>query len=224
MSAVNQPGMPDLPRLYLWMRNLFGFQRRRMKAFEARFGGLGESVRVVDLGGHPRYWRFVTTPPSLTLLNIRRYVGSDDVPHQMVIGDARQTGFESGQFDIAFSNSLIEHLSGRADQQAFAAEVRRIAAGYYVQTPYKYAVFEPHLLVFLIHLLPRPVYKWLAFWLSPRKWLTGAGRDMVDREIDSISPLSVRDMRELFPDAVIERERVFGLTKSLIAIKVPGPS
>jgi hypothetical protein len=35
--------------------------------------------------------------------------------------------------------------------------------------------------------------------------------------------LSAADLRRLFPDATVHRERVLGMTKSLMAVRGPGP-
>lgn len=63
---------------------------------------------------------------------------------------------------------MIEHLGSFECQQAFADEIRRVAPRYYVQTPYKWFVVEPHFLCLFIHWLPKPTYRrllrWNGFW------------------------------------------------------------
>ena len=54
--------------------------------------------------------------------------------------------FEDGEFDLAYSSSVIEHIPV-ARRAAFAAEVRRVARGWYVQTPALSFPVEPHALL-----------------------------------------------------------------------------
>jgi SAM-dependent methyltransferase len=121
-----------------------------------------------------------------------------------VRGDARALPFEAGSFEIAYSNSLVEHLDP-ADRPRFAAEIRRVARRYWVQTPNRYFLIEPHVLLPGFQFLPEAARK--------RFWRLGMPRT----PYEPIELLNAAELRHLFPDAVILRERFAGLTKSLIA-------
>jgi len=123
---------------------------------------------------------------------------------RFVRGDARALPFEDGSFEIAYSNSLVEHLAP-ADRHRFAAEIRRVAARYWVQTPNRYFPIEPHALLPGFQFLPEPAQR--------RLWRIGVPHTPYER----IELLNATQLRDLFPDAVILRERIAGLTKSLIA-------
>jgi SAM-dependent methyltransferase len=123
---------------------------------------------------------------------------------RFVQGDARALPFDDGTFDIAYSNSLVEHLDS-ADRQRFADEIRRVAGRYWIQTPNRYFPIEPHVLL--------PGFQFLPESAQRRLWRLGMPRTPYER----IELLSARELRELFPDAVMLRERFAGLTKSLIA-------
>jgi len=125
--------------------------------------------------------------------------------NRFVRGDARALPFEPGSFDIAYSNSLIEHLDP-ADRPRFAAEIRRVADRYWVQTPNRYFPIEPHVLL--------PGFQFLPEAARRRLWRLG----MPGTPYEPIELLGATELRELFPDAVILRERFAGLTKSLIAV------
>jgi SAM-dependent methyltransferase len=123
---------------------------------------------------------------------------------RFVRGDARALPFESGSFEIAYSNSLVEHLDP-ADRRRFADEIRRVASRYWVQTPNRYFPIEPHVLL--------PGFQFLPEGARRRLW----GLGMPRTPYEPIELLGAAELRRLFPEAVILRERFCGLTKSLIA-------
>jgi SAM-dependent methyltransferase len=123
---------------------------------------------------------------------------------RFVRGDARTLPFEDGEFEIAYSNSLIEHLEP-ADRTRFAAEVRRVAGRYWVQTPNRRFPIEPHVLL--------PGFQFLPPRAQRRLWRLGVLRI----PYQPIHLLDAAELSRLFPDAVILRERFAGMTKSLIA-------
>ena len=143
-----------------------------------------------------------------------------------VLEEAATLPFGDGEFDIVFCSSVIEHITGPKDivgnirstrvfeaeavlyQQKFAEEVRRIGKGYFVQTPYKYFLIESHTIApgFVV-LLPRAAQ--LEIW---KRW-------PFYNHVPDFNLLTVRDMRRCFPDAEIHLESVFGLTKSIMAVR-----
>ncbi len=125
---------------------------------------------------------------------------------RFVAADARDLPFADSEFDIAYSNSLIEHLPP-ADRPRAAAEISRVGKRLFVQTPSRHFPLEPHALLPLVHWLPRS--------MGRRLWKLG----VTGEPFDDIQLLSAHEMRVLFPDARIERERVGPLTKSLIAVR-----
>lgn len=136
--------------------------------------------------------------------------------------------FEDGFFDIVYCSSVIEHVTvskvetwsitstaefrGRAlaRQREFAQEIRRLGKCYYVQTPNKWFPIESHTWLPLVGFLPRPL-QIRVIGVSNRYW--------VKRTTPDWYLLTAREMRELFPDAEIRAERMFGFTKSIMAIK-----
>ena len=100
---------------------------------------------------------------------------------------------------------MIEHVGGYTDQQRMAGEIRRVGRRYFVQTPNRYFPIEPHFLF--------PGFQFLPESARRRLWRLGMPRT----PYEAIELLDAAELRELFPDAVILRERAAGLTKSLIA-------
>jgi hypothetical protein len=126
--------------------------------------------------------------------------------------------FSDGEFDIVFSNSVIEHLGTWEAQQRFAREVRRVGRRYWVQTPAREFIIEPHLLTPCIHWLPRH----LQFRLARRCTVWG----IIERPTPARAAAYLSELRllgfdefaQLFPDSLILRERFLGFTKSYVAV------
>jgi SAM-dependent methyltransferase len=72
-----------------------------------------------------------------------------------VVADGRALPFADGAFDIGFSNAVVEHVGGRADQLAFVHELCRVAGRVFVTTPNRWFPIEVHTLLPLVHWLPR---------------------------------------------------------------------
>ncbi len=138
----------------------------------------------------------------------------------MVQGDALRADelVDGEEFDLVFSNSLIEHLGGHGPRRRFADLVAKLAPRYVVQTPYRYFPVEPHWMFPGFQFLPVGARSYLA----PR-WPLGHTRGWDGREatneVMATDLLSLFEMRDYFPDAVIVFERIGGLPKSMIAIR-----
>ena len=196
------------------------FRARRM-ALLARTVGLTRDMRILDVGGTIDIWRLAPVMPRLVLLNqarARHEIGADE---SVVLGDGAKLPFADRSFDLVFSNSVIEHVGGRAEQVQFAAEIARVGKQYWVQTPNRYFPIEQHLWTPLVHWLPRSRQAAILKRFSVWKLITNhdaAQRDFyVNHYLDSVRLLSANQLRVLFPGATIVRERFLGWTKSLIA-------
>jgi hypothetical protein len=193
------------------------FRGKRMELFLQTFA-VTDETRIIDLGGAASTWETIGPKPLVTMIN---QWGSPYATGRFkyLIADACNLDASDNAYEIAFSNSVIEHVGDYTRQQAFAREVRRIAPRYFVQTPYRYFPIEPHYMCLGIQFLPKPVFKRLVRRFSLWGMITKPSRAEIEESMSSIELLTVRQMRELFPDARIFRERFLFLTKSLIAIK-----
>jgi hypothetical protein len=184
-----------------------------------------EDARVVDLGGTVRAWESAPlTPRHVTVLNLSEPGESASSRITALMGDAcdgvteieRQTG--SASFDIVFSNAVLEHLGGHANRQRFADTVVALAPRHWVQTPYRYFPVEPHWLFPGMQFLPVAARARIA-----RRWRLAhtPARNMEDARTSVMwtELLSLTELRQYFPQSAIVRERVGGLTKSIIAVQ-----
>jgi SAM-dependent methyltransferase len=174
---------------------------RRHQRFFA-LTAVAAGTRVVDVGCGPLGLRAFAPGLEVTGVDIR---ARPDYPGPFVQADATAgLPFEDDEFDLAYSSSLIEHISPTR-RHAFAEELRRVARGWYVQTPaYSFPV-EPHALL--------PFAHWLPPGLRKPYWRLGVGGGWEEIEL-----LRRRELAELFPGAPVHAERVAGLAKSWISV------
>ena len=145
----------------------------------------------------------------------------DAAPFAAVAASGLQLPHRDGSFDVAFCNSVIEHVGGRDEQAALAAQLSRVARGLWVQTPARAFPLEPHLLTPFFHFLPRRWQRRLARNFTVWGWLTRPDPAQAREMVETIRLLGYREFAALFPDCEIRRERVLGWTKSYVAVRVP---
>jgi hypothetical protein len=193
---------------------------KRLAFFRGLLSLVPRPVTILDVGGTTDFWKspeFRNDGVNVVLLNVAREA-IDDPRFESMIGDARDlSAFADASIDVVYSNSVIEHVGTFDDQRAMAAEVRRVAKRYFVQTPNALFPIEPHFLVPGFQFMPLELRAFL---------LTQARLGWVPRERDrrrarevvgSVRLLNIGQMRALFPDAAVYHERFLGLTKSFIA-------
>jgi len=192
-----------------------GWRRRRYERFiELCNVQPDEEILDVGAGGGHALAQFNRVNPVIALDLPGAFLSEllDSHPNvSRVEGDGRDLPFADGRFPVVFSNSVIEHVGGWDDQVRFAEEVRRVGERFFVQTPNKWFPVEPHYQLPLIQFLPQR----LVTALRRRIQL---GHVPKDGSL-SIRLLDAAALRTLFPGAEIHRERIFGLTKSLMAVR-----
>lgn len=194
-------------------------RRRRWTRLLQEFPTLAD-MRVLDLGGTTGWWdRAPVRPRCVTVINLKE-PGEPRPWCRPIQGDACEAPalVDGEEFDLVFSNSLIEHLGGHLPRERFAEAARTLAPRYSVQTPYRYFPVEPHWIFPGMQFLPLRARAWLA----PRwplghtyRWSADDARD----EVMFTHLLSVTEMRSYFPDATIRWERIGGVPKSMTAVR-----
>ena len=133
------------------------FRRKRFRQFLSAFE-VSRETRVLDVGGLQYYWQFSDLLPRVTTVNLE-WPSASQRPGDWVIADARMLPFREKSFEVAFSNSVIEHISDPGDRESFAQELGRVAERYYVQTPNFWFPVEPHLMTPFVHYLPQKLQR-----------------------------------------------------------------
>lgn len=218
--ALQDPANPN--SLALRMRRA---RARHVAGLIEQIAGETGGCRILDLGGEPDYWRLFDRTllercrVHVTLVNPQAFA-LDDPMFEAVEGDACALArYRDDAFDLVHSNSVVEHVGDWPRMEAFAAEARRLAPRYYVQTPYFWFPVEPH--------FSAPFFHWRSEQSRARALLKrrhGFAERAADvgqamRDVQHARLLDKRQFRFLFPDARHLDERFAGLTKSLIAIR-----
>jgi SAM-dependent methyltransferase len=167
---------------------------------------LAPGARVLDVGCGRLGLRALEPALEITGVDLVERPG---YPGPFVRADpAAGLPFADGEFDLVYCSSVIEHVPP-SRRGAFAAEIRRVGRGWFVQTPAFSFPIEPHSLL--------PGAQWLPPGLRRPYWRFGAAA-----EWEEISLLRRREVEALFGPARAER---FGLlVKSWVCIRPPaGP-
>lgn len=192
-------------------------RRRRWELLTRSFPDLG-GMEVVDLGGTPQSWEIAPVRPRhLTCVNPADLPRDGQPSWISVIRVDACSMADVGRFDLAFSNSTIEHLGGHARRKEFATTLRSLAPHYWVQTPNRFFPLEPHFVFPLMQFLPTRQRAFLAERWPLSNVERASGPGAVESVLE-IELLTKAQMAHYFPEAHILHERVMGLTKSLIAV------
>jgi SAM-dependent methyltransferase len=164
---------------------------------------LGPGARVLDVGCGRIGLRALEPELEITGVDIAERPG---YPGPFVRADASAgLPFENDEFDLVYCSSVIEHVP-RERRAAFAAELRRVGRGWFVQTPAFSFPIEPHSLLPAAHWLP-PRLRRLYWRLGAAGW-------------EEIALLRRAELEELFGPAQAERFGPF--VKSWVCVHAPG--
>ena len=198
------------------------FRSRRFSYFEQLQSRLTRPLSILDVGGTVNFWKcrgwLEQHGVCITLLNT--FAEDVDAPNiTTVSGDAIDLSqYGDNEFDIVFSNSVIEHLFTFENQQAMASEVQRVGKAHWIQTPNFWFPIEPH-------------FHWLGWQWYPRAIRVAAIRRIrcghggphpelheAEKVVDEVRLMTKRELRTIFPNSRIWHERILGITKSYVAM------
>jgi SAM-dependent methyltransferase len=172
----------------------------------AQFFGLARlapGARVLDVGCGRIGLRALEAELDITGVDLQE---RPEYPGPFVCADAAAgLPFDDGEFDLVYCSSVVEHVAP-ARREAFAAELRRVGRGWFVQTPAFSFPVEPHSLL--------PFAHWLPVGLRRRYWRIGAAGAW-----EEISLLRRAELERLFGPALAERAG--GLVKSWVCVRAP---
>jgi len=177
--------------------------------------------KILDIGGHPFNWNLIDYRGPVVMLNLDETVSSDlRGNHEFVVGDGTALEYGDNEFDIVFSNSVIEHVGGPEQQERFAREALRVGQRMFLQTPARSFFFEPHYVTPFIHFLSPRWQKKLLRRFSVWGWLARPSQKWIDDFVDQTRLLGYDELKHLFPGCTILREKFLFMTKSYIVVKL----
>jgi hypothetical protein len=126
--------------------------------------------------------------------------------------DGRRFPFADDEFDICWSNAVVELVGQRSRQVLFLREIKRVARVGFVTTPNRRFPFEPHTRTPLLHLLSSRLFE-ADLRCIGKDWATG----------NYMTLLGAADLRAFLAEAGITRYRLFrnriaGLTMDFVII------
>lgn len=196
------------------------FRNKRIADFRNKIENLPKPLRILDVGGLESFWvnaGFADDPDyQISILNLSKGIVHHD-NFRSLQGDATDLkDISDNQFDIVFSNSVIEHLYTKHNQEKMASEIMRVGKYYYVQTPNKHFFIEPHYVLPFFQYLPKKL-QYFILTKTPlsrrRKW------DNIEAQqyMDEIRLITLAEMKEFFPGSDFYLEEFFGMIKSFTA-------
>ncbi len=199
---------------------LIFFRKKRMKKFENLFK-INNNTKIIDVGGSDFNWGLIKSKPQILLINLdESYSTSRCNNIKFEIGDGTNLKYKDNSIYNAYFNSVIEHLGTFENQRKFAKEINRVGVKIYVQTPAKEFFIEPHLITPFIHWLPQKLQRKLMRNFTIWGIITRPTQKYIDDFLIERRLLTYKEMKMLFPDCKIYKEKFLGFTKSYIAIKI----
>ncbi|MBU0763056.1 MAG: methyltransferase domain-containing protein [Candidatus Altiarchaeota archaeon] len=146
-------------------------------------------------------------------------VGTEDGSHLVkkyeglkfqIIKAGEMLPFKDREFDIVFSNAVVEHTGDVDGQRFFISELCRVADKVFVSTPYRWFPMETHTCLPLLHFLPKNIFRGIlrgsryGFWAYEQ----------------NLNLLSMRDLLGIFPhemDVKSKNIRLAGFISNIIA-------
>ncbi len=193
------------------------FREKRFSFFLKKINKLPKPVSILDVGGKINFWENRGLAGNLnykiTIVNIEKEISKySNINYE--IGDATNLSqFVDKSFDVAHSNSVIEHLYNFENQKKMSSEIIRVGQKYIVQTPNKFFLIEPHYLLPFFQFIPNKL-KYFILTKTKLSRLKKWDKKFASQYIEEIRLLSLKEMKELFPSSKIYFEKFLGMNKS----------
>jgi hypothetical protein len=207
-------------------------REKRLERFNAFVKGVSGQIRLIDLGGTVKFWEDwgLAKQPRLdvTIVNDHHIDKNHEhdrlsLPniHRLQADVLTLSAVDLAQFDVIFSNSLIEHLPGPEAQRQLAQAIIDSGRPYFMQTPNKRSPVDPHFprpYVPFFAAYPRPLQARLLSWSALGSGSAAPSYAAALERLSNYYPLTTRGVRQLFPQARIVMERPLGVPMSIIAM------
>lgn len=197
-----------------------GYNRKRKFDQFLNTFSIDAATTILDVGyadeeytGFDNYLeRHYPYPENITALGVvePKEFGARYPKVRTVVYDGTVFPFADKQFDICWSNAVIEHVGDYDRQLFFLKEVKRVSRAAYLTTPNVFFPVEVHTRVPFLHWLPRETFN---------RFITAIGRGWAAG--DYMYLLSLRQVKKLLADAgitdyTITKNRILGFTMDFV--------
>lgn len=205
---------------------------RRGALFKDFIDSFAPPIRIIDLGGTVSMWeRWGLIEDERLIVDLANNFSMDKNNSEAIpktagfskidVDVVNLTPEDYSQYDVVFSNSMLEHLADFNQQRSVAKSIILSGKPFFIQVPNKNSLIDPH--------FAHPMAPFFAAW--PRSIQCAAlrlsglnggrrakSRAHAERRLMFYNPLSMRDMRSLFPGEGINilSERTFGIPMSIV--------
>lgn len=199
----------------------------RLKLLINQYYDENKRVNIIDIGGTELYWKIISREYLLeknvhiTLLNLpsTNRVFENDAIFTYEIGDAcNLSDIADKSFDIAHSNSVIEHVGEWENIVKYAQEIKRVAKTYYMQTPNYWFPMEPHFIFPFFQWLPKSIRIKLISLSDLGGMKKANSYEEAKSTVESCNLLSKKELKKLFPEGKFYREQFAFFVKSFVVI------
>jgi ubiquinone/menaquinone biosynthesis C-methylase UbiE len=126
--------------------------------------------------------------------------------------DGSKFPFKDKEFDICWSNAVIEHVGTREQQQLFIREIRRVSHKGFITTPNALFPIELHTRIPILHYFSKSLFDSFLRKIG-KEWATG----------DYMNLLSFKELIKILHNADITRYKIvrnkfFGFTLDFVVI------
>lgn len=186
------------------------YNRRRKYDLFCKTFSPNAHTKILDLGASEKEFqenanmleKRYTYPENITVLGVDnyhefhgRYPKVKTVTYR---GGDTHFPFGDKEFDICWSNAVLEHVGSKNTQRIFLEEIQRVSKSFFITTPNKYFPIEVHTRTLLLHfILPKNIFdKYLS--LLGKKWATGKYMNL----------LSLKDIKRLLHESGITQYKI----------------
>ncbi len=113
-------------------------------------------------------------------------------------------------FDYVVSWAVLEHVGSRKNQKFFIKELMRIGKHVFIATPDRWAVYEPHTVLFFLHWLPSEIFRKILLLLGKKFWA----------KEENLNIISIKEAEHLVKNTglKVRRFKIFNILPSHIFI------
>lgn len=126
--------------------------------------------------------------------------------------DGKIFPFTDKQFEIIWSNAVLEHVGSYEEQILFLKEIKRVGKQAFITTPNKNFPVEVHTRTFFLHFLPKRVFDFY-LKLIGKSWATGSYMNLL-----TVRKLKVLLKKADINDYKIIQNRICGFVLDLVVV------